>query len=78
MDYQMPVKAIKRILGEELSRHYIGALDNMHTDIQKEFCHFAYHQFKSALDAAQTYDDLQEVLSFTGYHMSVEEWINSL
>jgi hypothetical protein len=78
MEYQMPVKAIKRILGEELSRHYTGALEKLHTDPQREFCHFAYRQFKSALDAAETRDDLQEVLSFTGYHMSVEEWINSL
>lgn len=80
--YQMPVRAIKNILGKELqdfrNRFYNAYPSFIMSDVQKEILSIGYELLKVKLDACVTYEDLEEFISFAGYRMSLEEWINSL
>lgn len=76
--YQMPIKAIKRIVGEELASHYAQACQSIYNDVQREFLHRGYHDLaKSSLESCTSYKQLDDFIG-EWYRMSLEEWINSL
>jgi hypothetical protein len=76
--YQMPVRAIKNILGKELQSHYQSACQRISNDIQRGFIHRGYNVVADKLESSQSYDDLQGVLTLADYRMSLQEWIESL
>lgn len=80
--YQMPVRAIKNILKKELEEFKDSALNLLHkgyvNDATKELIYIAHNVLTEKLEACNDYDSLDEFVSFVGYRMSLEEWINSL
>lgn len=74
----MPVKAIKSLLGKELQGHYSAACQTIYSDIQRGFVHIGYKHLKAMLESAETYEQIEEVLSEADYGMSLQEWIDSL
>jgi hypothetical protein len=77
-DYTMPVKLIKSLLDQEIEKHGDALKKYTYNDVQKEMIHIAKKTMLLKLDACQSYNDLEEFLSFSGYRMSVQDWINSL
>lgn len=83
MEYQMPVRAIKNILMQELQgffdafyREYPGSF--VMSDVQKEMVRIAKEVLSAKLEFCNTYEELNAYISDAGYRMSLEEWINSL
>ena len=78
----MPVKAIKNILRKELQGHRDGFYNAypkfIMSDVQKEMITLAHETLTRALDACETYEQLDDFISFAGYRMSLQEWIDSL
>ena len=77
----MPVKAIKRILGDELSDFYSEACEKLRyciSDVTKSLVHISHDILSDRLKDCETYEDLEEYISFAGYRMSLSEWIESL
>lgn len=81
MNYQMPVKAIKNILGKELESHRDGFYhvypNFIMSDFQKNMIDIAYHCLKDVLELCNSYEELDSYIG-RNYRMSLEEWINSL
>ena len=82
MEFQMPVKAIKNILKKELEERkttFINILHNNYVnDSCKEMIYIANEVSSKKIDECHNYEELDEVISFLGYRMSLEDWINSL
>lgn len=80
--YQMPVKAIKNILQKEHEEFKKVSLQKLHeayvNDATKELIYIASEQVMGRLNNCVSYDDLDDFLSFAGYRMSLEDWINLL
>ncbi len=80
--YTMPVRAIKNILAKELESFKDGFFEAYPTfimsDHQKEFVYIAYGILKNKLESCNTYEELDEYITFAGYRMSLTEWIESL
>ena len=81
-NYQMPVKAIKRILLQELQSFRDGFYNAypsfIMSDVQKKMVGISFHHLKNTLDRCNSYQELDNFVSKAGYRMSLEEWINSL
>lgn len=80
--YTMPEKAIKHILQKELDIHKTEALQILYNayvpDTEKELIYIAYQTLQNVLNQCETYNQLEDYLSYAGYHMSLEDWISSL
>lgn len=80
--YTFPIKAIKKILAKELKEFKDGffkAYPNfIMSDMQKEFIYIAYQVISDKLNACETYEQLNDYISYAGYRMSLKEWIDSL
>lgn len=80
--YQMPVKAIRNILKQELQNSKDGFFNAypsfIMSDVQKEMVYHAYEQAYSVLEKCQDYASLENYLSYMGYRMSLTDWIQSL
>jgi len=80
--YQMPVRAIKSILGQELDKFkdVVSRAANSAclADAGREMVVIGYEAMKAALEKCNDYESLEEYISFAGYRMSLEEWVNSL
>ena len=78
----MPVKAIKNILKKEIESHKEHLFTQMSMgwfpDVQKEMIRIAFYTLTEKLDICQSYEDIQELLDFAGYRVSLDEWVNSL
>ena len=81
-EYQMPVKAIKRILLQELQSFrdgfYSAYPSFIMSDVQKEMVSISFNHLKNRLDRCNSYQELDNFVSVAGYRMSLEDWINSL
>lgn len=76
---EIQFKTIKKLLTQELEKHYESACMNCHHGVQRAFIHNGwYGKVKPMLEKAQTNDELEEVLSYMDYKMSLQEWIDSL
>jgi hypothetical protein len=82
MNYQMPVKAIKNILKKELEDHkqgfYTAYPSFIMSDVMKEMIYKGHNIMMEMLELCTTHDELNDFISFAGYRMSLEDWINSL
>ena len=80
--YQMPVRAIKSILKKELQDFRDGFYNNyprfIMAEVMKEMVSIAFHQLNAKLENSNSYDELEDYITFAGYRMSLEEWINFL
>ena len=80
--YQMPVKAIKNILKKELEERknsFFNACPSfIMSDTQKEMVYISYTHLSEVLDKCNDYASLEDFVSYSGYGMSLEDWINSL
>lgn len=80
--YQMPVKAIKNILQKELEekkQSFFNAYPAfIMSDTQKEMIYISYAHLYEILQKCNDYASLEDFISYSGYRMSLEEWINSL
>jgi hypothetical protein len=80
--YQMPVRAIKNILRKELDERkqsFYNAYPNfIMSDTQKEMIYIAHSNLSEILDKCEDYASLEDFISYSGYRMSLEDWINSL
>lgn len=74
----VPIKALKNLLGKEIDSHYSEACQSIHHNVQRGFIHLGYRLIKDRLAIAESYDDLDEILSDMDYRMSIQEWVNSL
>ena len=81
-NYIMPVRAIKRILGEELDKFkaqfFIHESQLTMSDVQQEMLYIAESVMKASLESCTTYAELDDFLSYAGYRMSLQEWVQSL
>jgi ATP phosphoribosyltransferase regulatory subunit HisZ len=76
---EMSVKTVKSLMAKELLSHYRSACQNCHHEVQRAFIHRGYHNvIEPTLDAAESYEDLEEILSLMDYKMSLQDWIDSL
>lgn len=80
--YLMPVRAIKNILHKEIVEFRDGFFraypSFIMADVQKEMVNLAKAILISKLNLCESYEDLDEFISYAGYKMSLEDWINSL
>lgn len=80
--YTMPVKAIKNILKKELESFkngfFTAELHYRLSDVMKEFIYIAHNVLEERLESCTDYDSLEKYISFAGYRMSLQEWIDSL
>jgi hypothetical protein len=81
--YQMPVRAIKNILRKELEDFKGHALQSLRTcntmsDVPKEMIYIAYTNLLEVLEKSNEYSSLEDYISYAGYRMSLQEWIESL
>jgi len=80
--YIMPVRAIKNILKKELEDHKQGIFNAyprfIMTDVQKEMIYIAYKALLNTLNECNDYVSLEAYISYAGYRMTLNEWINSL
>lgn len=80
--YQMPVRAIKNILKKELEErknHLVQVLHSAYVnDSCKEMIYIANEISYKKIEECHNYDELDELISFLGYRMSLDEWISSL
>lgn len=80
--YQMPVRAIKNILKQELERFkndtYQVVRKNTASDVPINMVMLAYTELSGILEKSNAYNELEDYISYAGYRMSLEEWINSL
>jgi len=81
-NYIMPVKVIKNILKKELEDFKNGFFNSypnfIMSDVQKEFIYIAYGALLNVLNKCEDYASLEDYISYAGYRMSLQEWINSL
>jgi hypothetical protein len=80
--YQMPVRAIKNILKKELEERkqsFFNAYPSfIMSDTQKEMIYLAYAELSGILEKCNDYASLEDFISYSGYRMSLQEWIESL
>jgi hypothetical protein len=73
------IRTIKKLMFEEIHKHYQAACENCHHSIQRAFIHRGYHDvILPKLDTAETEEDLRDILEMMDYRMSVSEWLESL
>jgi hypothetical protein len=48
------------------------------SDTQKEMIYIAHSNLSEILDKCEDYASLEDFISYSGYRMSLEDWINSL
>lgn len=81
-EYVMPVRAIKNILRKELQERRDSFFQAYPTfimsDAQKEMINIAYENLLSVLEKSNDYASLEDFISYSGYRMSLQEWIDSL
>lgn len=81
-NYIMPVRAIKNILRKELEERkqsFFNAYPNfIMSDTQKEMVYLAYTELSGILEKCNDYASLEDFISYSGYRMSLQEWIESL
>ena len=80
--YQMPVRAIKSLLKQELNSFRDGFYNAypkfIMADVMKEMVSISFHSLNERLENCNSYEELDDYISFAGYRISLEEWINSL
>lgn len=79
MDYQMPVRAIKSIMLKELETLYTDARASIRTlsDVPREMLSYGYDAIRAQINNAPDHAALDKVCG-EWYHMSLQEWIQSL
>lgn len=79
--YQMPVKAIKRILGEELQKHrdnlFASMVNHWFPDAQREIINTGFEIIRDRLESCGDYESLDSLIGEV-CRMSLQEWIDSL
>lgn len=76
---EIKFETIKKLMRRELDSHYSTACQNCYNSIQRAFIHRGYHDvIIPKLESAESFDDLEEILSDMDYKMSLQDWVNSL
>ena len=75
------VRTIKKMLLKEYEQLYQDTYRAVRKEIISDAClemvSNGYYQGKSLIENASTYDELDGALSFCGYRMSLQEWLDS-
>lgn len=69
---------VKKLMFQELQRHYESACQNCFNDIQRAFIHIGYREALKVLESAQDESDLRDYLQMMDYRMSITDWLESL
>lgn len=76
---EVKFETVKKLMRKELQSHYSTACQNCYNDVQRAFIHRGYHDvIIPMLERAESFDDLQDVLSSMDYGMDLQEWFDSL
>lgn len=78
---EIQFKTAKKMLLTEYEGHYKNAQQVMINayvpDVQKEMVHNGYYAAREKIEASTDWEMLEEAISFCGYRMSLQEWLDS-
>jgi hypothetical protein len=78
---QIEVRTIKKMLLKEYEEMYNATYQVVRKGTSADAClemlRNGYDVGKKCIEQATTYDELDEALSFCGYRMSLQEWLDS-
>lgn len=78
----MPLKSVKILIKREIELHMDNVSKVVHQycypDVQRKSVSIARDQLNKKLDACETLEQLEAFMSYSGYRMSVQDWIDSL